>query len=102
MHLHTMTSSPKRRTKKYSNEILSDAKEACFFDKTVGLLVVAICILLLSTYMIANQGEGLKYFANGVRVKTEEERMGISNSEQKIEAISILGERNSGTTWIYE
>ena len=96
-----MTSSPKRRTKKYSNEILSDAKEACSFRRTVGMLVVAICILL-PAYMIANQGEDLKYFANGVRVKTEEERLGMSNSGQSIEAIRILGERNSGTTWIYE
>lgn len=82
----------------------------------ISLLVLFAIGLLVSSFLIIDQ-----FYKYQGRLQAEEEQMGrgsqrimvpkerlYSNFEKKIDeghfvrAISILGERNSGTTWMYE
>ncbi len=107
-----MTASPKRKSTSYCqndaiqatngnirdlySRAVSSAKASCAFT----VLAIVLCIIL-SALVIAHQSKFLDMFLNESHHPSilQVKRTGGNHG---INAISIIGERNSGTTWIYE
>lgn len=97
-----MPASPKRRSKQ--GAILLNPKDSPSCKASSAFLIIGLCIIF-SAFVIAYQSEKLQLFVNyksshEVKYRGEDEKRDTNAAE--IKAISILGERNSGTTWMYE
>lgn len=94
------------RTRKRTNQGHGNGNKFCF-------TVVVLCVLI-SAFTVLYQNEKLflfndSYFEGGTEFKSQEVHEGGNETgmpphkiSKEIKAISILGERNSGTTWMYE
>jgi hypothetical protein len=97
-----MPASPKRRSKQ--GAILLNPKDSPSCKASSAFLIIGLCIIF-SAFVIAYQSEKLQLFVNyksshEVKYRGEDEKRDTNAAE--IKAISILGERNTGTTWMYE
>lgn len=78
------------------------------------LLLLCTLSLILTIYVVSEQIGYTQFYMKyidtyGKAPKPEDNRTNLDSSandsginSQRIKSISILGERNSGTTWIYE
>jgi len=101
-----MASSPKKKLYLRLFMIPIRHKNASYYIAYTFL--IALCILI-STVIMIDQHETLKYYLDFYSTKEptmSAKKGGMRNSSAGsnafIKAVSILGERNSGTTWIYE
>jgi len=105
-----MATSPKKKT---SQTIISRTKRRYF-----GLTLLFTITLILAIYVMTQQTKSTEVYRKYIEVygkiqkndeeinkfmfRGDEKNKTRSENKEQVKSISILGERNSGTTWMYE